>query len=59
MTYNAVRDEIVNVIQRTYLYGSKMARSIRDETTVDIKSTKPKLDTRLETDSKKKAKEDK
>ena len=56
VTYNAVRHEIVNVIQRTYLYGSKMARSIRDETPVDIISTKPKLDTSLESDSDKKQK---
>ena len=59
VTYSAVRDEIVNVIQRTYTYGSKMVKSIRDETPVDVTSTKPTLDTSSESNASIKAKEDK
>lgn len=51
VNYNATRDE---VIQRTYLYGGKIAKSIRDETPVDVALDKQKLDTRLESDASKK-----
>ena len=54
MTYSSVKESLVQYVQRTYKWGQDIAKSLRDETVINLDPMAPVRKFSSETDAEKK-----